>query len=118
MFHLNISGEAISNVQLFRHSRSGYVYIMSERQPKNRFRVSAVDIMSFVVTDLRGDWQVSDRSEIQYRRCYLEALLNLPPGEVEMQVCDECLQWFDASYGEPCCKHRRDQGSPGQVIRG
>lgn len=118
MIDLSISGEAISNVQLFRHSRTGHVYIMSEREPRKRFRVAAVDIMTFIVTDLQGVWQVSDCSEIQYRRAYLEALLSLPPGEVDMQVCDECRQWFDAAYGEPCCKYRREQVSPGETIHG
>jgi hypothetical protein len=97
------SGEVISNVQLFRHRRSGVFYLGSVNSRGQRCRVSAADVLDFAIDDVAGAWLVSTCSRILFRRRYLDALLAMPAADADVRVCDGCGMWFDASL-RGCCE--------------
>lgn len=96
------AGEAIGNVQLFRHRRTGVFYVGSVKCKSQRCRVAASDVLEFAIDDVAGAWLVSTCSKIVFRRRYLD-VLSLPEVDTEMRICDGCGMWFDASL-RGCCE--------------
>jgi hypothetical protein len=97
------TSERISNVQLYRHRRSGVFYLGSVNPRSQRCRVSAADVLEFSIDDVFSGWLVSTCSRIVFRRRYLDALLGMPTTEADLRVCDHCRMWFDASV-RGCCE--------------
>lgn len=103
MPNLRGTGEFISNVQLFRHQRTGAFYLKPSADNSSSFRVRAADVMDFNIDDVYGPWHVSTCSRILFRRRYLDALQKMPAVDADLRVCERCRMWFDASL-RGCCE--------------